>query len=341
MRAPSHFLLAFFAVVVGAPAASAADAPPLDLKTARVLFVDAERDEDAGRWQDAEEKLQRVAQVKLTAGIRYHLALCLDHLGHLAQALAGFEAARDQARSENAHDVLRLVGTQLADLNPRVPRVVIHAAAAGADAVVTLDGVPVPSSRLGDPLPVDPGDHRVEATAPGRRPAVATATLHERDAVVIDLPPGELLIPAPAPPPPPVAPPPPVDRAEAAAETPYATQLPRERVAALATTAGAVVLAGFGVGAFLAAGAAHHDGVRDCAGIVASARACDSKRDQVRAWDWAAIGGWSAAALAAAGAIYLWSRPVRVVPAAASRGPEAVRLDVVAGPAWAGVRGSF
>jgi hypothetical protein len=261
------------------------------------------------------------------------------------QALAGFEAARDQARSEKARDVLRLVGTQLADLNPRVPRVVIHAPAAGADAVVTLDGVPVPPNRLGDPLPVDPGDHRVEATDPGRRPAVATATLHERDAVVIDLPPGELLIPAPAAPPPPVAPPapppPPVDRAEPAAETPYVTQLPRERAAAVATTAGAVVLAGFGVGAFVGAGAAHHDGVRDCAVVVASASACDSKRDQVRAWDWAAIGGWSAAALAAAGAIYLWSRPVHPVPAAASRAPGALHLDVVAGPAWAGVRGSF
>jgi hypothetical protein len=57
------------------------------VRAARRLFADAEKDEDASRWADALEKLRRVAQVKLTAGIHYHIALCEEHLGQLATAL--------------------------------------------------------------------------------------------------------------------------------------------------------------------------------------------------------------------------------------------------------------
>jgi hypothetical protein len=58
-------------------AATAADGPTeAQLSAARALFIAAEKDEDAERWSDALEKLQRVAQVKLTSGVRYHTALC-------------------------------------------------------------------------------------------------------------------------------------------------------------------------------------------------------------------------------------------------------------------------
>jgi hypothetical protein len=335
MRVPSLSLLLACATVLGAPIA-AADPVPLDLKAARDLFTEAERDEDAGRWPEAEQKLRRVAQVKFSAGVRYHLALCDEREGRLVAALAGFEAARDQARREDARDVSRLVEIQLAELTPRVPRIVIHPSATGADAVVSLDGVALEAGRLGEPLPVDPGEHRIEATSPGRRPATATPTLHERDALVIDLPPGELL--------------PPTSREEPAAVSKIAHQpasagastatAPRPapvRVAAIATTATAAALAGGGVAAFFVAGSAHAQGVRDCAAVVvASPGACDSKRDLVRAWDWVAIGGWSAAAIAAAGAFYLWTRP-----APRSRQASSMRLEPLAGPGWVGIAGSF
>jgi hypothetical protein len=332
MRAPSLSFLLACATVLGAPAA-AADAVPPDLTAARDLFSRAEQDEDAGRWQEAEEKLRRVAQVKFTAGVRYHLALCDEHQGRLVAALAGFEAARDQARSENARDVSRLVEIQLAELGLRVPRIVIHPGASGPYAVVTLDGVPLEPDRVGEPLPVDPGEHRIEVTSPSRRPAQATATLRERDALVIDLPPGELL-PAPAPEPPAPTPaaapaPPP------SSETRAAPRLAPVRVAAVVTTAAAAALAGGGVAAFFVAGSAHEQSARDCAAVVASSPgACDSKKELVRAWDWVAIGGWSAAAVAAAGAIYLWTRP-------APRSVAAVRLEPLAGPGWLGIAGSF
>ena len=134
-----------------------ADAVPseADLKAARDLFADAVKDEDAGRWSDALDKLHRVAAFKLTPGIRYHLALCDEHLGHLAAALDAFTAVQAQARTDGARDVLRLVGKHLADLGPRVPRLTIRVLPADTSATVKLDGLVLPMSSLGAPIAVE------------------------------------------------------------------------------------------------------------------------------------------------------------------------------------------
>ncbi|HEY6461846.1 MAG TPA: hypothetical protein VIY73_16890, partial [Polyangiaceae bacterium] len=86
----------------------AAGAEPADsaVRAARQLFVDAERDEDGGRWANALQKMRRVLEVKRTGGVEYHIALCEEHLGQLAAALDDYTAAQGLAREENAQDVL-------------------------------------------------------------------------------------------------------------------------------------------------------------------------------------------------------------------------------------------
>ena len=295
-------------------AASSAHAAPgdVEVRAARQLFVDAEKDEDGGRWADALVKLRRVAQVKLTAGIHYHLALCEEHLGQLAAALDEYTSADTQARAENAQDVLRLVGKRLADLGPRVPRLTIRLVPAVADATVTLDGARLSPAMFGTALPVDPGEHRIEATAPNRPPISRTVTMRERDQTAIDLP---LAEPSPTPLPAPVASQPGTDTPPAPSPAPLPAEAPvastgPSRTGALLATAGAVVLAGGGVAAFLAAGGARTRGVSQCATIVSnSPDACDSEKNGVRAWDFTAAGAWLGAAGVSALAVILWARP--------------------------------
>jgi hypothetical protein len=100
----------------------AAGPSPEDLRAARELFASAEKDEDAGKWSDALDKLGRVAQVRSTSGVRYHIALCEEHLGRLAHALDDYVQAEIQARNDGAQDVLRLVGGRVGQLKDRVPR---------------------------------------------------------------------------------------------------------------------------------------------------------------------------------------------------------------------------
>jgi hypothetical protein len=309
------------AVLAAAELAAPAYAEPTDdeLRAARELFSQAERDEDQELWQEAFDKLGRVSQVKLTAGVRYHLALCQEHLGRLATALQAYLVAEDQATDTNAQDVLRLVGTQLTSLMPRVPRLALQVAPRPPSATLTLDGATVEPARLGGAFPVDPGLHRVEARAAGYAPASVALTIKEGDVTFLRL---SLTPLAPAG----VAFPPP--GSEGAQE-----HGPPASAFAIAATAGAGILAGLGVGAYLAAGAAHSDAVRECAQWTQPA-SCDSPKQVVRAWDWIALGAWGGAAGSAALAFLLWSRHV---PEEAS--PSTAR--VVIGPESLGVAGTF
>ncbi|MDP9000908.1 MAG: hypothetical protein M3O46_12435, partial [Myxococcota bacterium] len=100
-----HCTPAVLVVLVGTLGAAVAQAaPPAPIERARQLFVQAEEDEDAERWSDALDKFRAVSQVRLTAGVRYHLALCEEHLGQLARALEDYRSAQDQAILESATD---------------------------------------------------------------------------------------------------------------------------------------------------------------------------------------------------------------------------------------------
>lgn len=294
-----------------------------ELQSARALFTQAEQDEDANRWSEALEKLRFVSHVKLTAGVRYHIALCEAHLGELGNALEEYTASQSQARAENADDVLRLVGDALADLSPRVPRLTLRVVPEFVDAAVFLDGSPVDRSRLGEPIPLDPGLHRVDATAPQRAPIHTTVTVHERESTVLEIPLVEIPVAAAAP----VAP----LRSSTSIESLEAR--PSVRFAPIAATATAIGLAAFGTAAFFVAADQRDRAVRDCSTVVSSASdACDDLKTPVRAWDWTALAAWTAAAGATTLAIVLWTR----------RAPRTtLSAHLVVGPASLGAAGNF
>ena len=341
-RRAAAALAGLLALALAAPAVAA---PPTDveIRAARQLFAEADKDETAGRWAEALDKLRRVEQVKLTAGVRSHVALCEEHLGQLAKALDDYTAAETQAGVEGSADVLSFVGKQLVSLAPRVPRLTIHLVPAAPDAVVTLDGSSVSPSLRGVPIPVDPGVHVIEATLKNRVPARRSVTLHERDTVTLDLELPE----APAPPPPAPIPPaptpapavtnatpaaPPAAPVAPAVETAPASTSAPSRTGAWLATAGAVLLAGGGVAAYVLAGNARSTAVQRCAQVVSDASdACDSLKNPVRAWDAAAGGAWVGAAGLGTLAIILFAHHAEPEPSA--------RLLV--GPGSVGLAGSF
>jgi hypothetical protein len=306
-----------------------------DLELARQLFAQAEKDEDAGRWDAALDKLHRVADVRLTSGIRYHEALCEEHLGQLAAALVTFQAARDQARADGANDVLRLVGKHLDDLSPRVPRLTVHVLPAGVNATVTLDGAALPASSLGTPMPIDPGSHRLEASGPPMSPASATVTLQERDITTIELklgepPPAPPVAAAPVPAPAPTSAPPPAPPASPTPPAAAAHTSP-SHTAAIVATVGAGVLALGGIGAFVLAGNAVGSGQQQCA---AQRGPCDGEKNDVRAWDFTAAGAWVGAAAVGALAVVLWFQP-------STPDEDAPRASLVVGPGSVAFGGRF
>jgi hypothetical protein len=329
LRRRSASLVCLFAFFGGLAQAQPSDA---ELRAARELFMQAEQDEDAQRWADALEKLQRVSAVRQTPGVRYHVALCEEHLGHLAAALNDYKSAEDQARTEKAQDVLRLVGKRLADLSPRVPHLTLHIVPEVPDATVKLDGELLEQSVLDIPMAMNPGEHRIEATAPNRPVSATVLTMHEGDATVLDVKLGEPLrasraMPALAAP---LAAG--VASSEPAGGVPGSASVSTRHVKALVATGAAVVLGAGGLAAFLASGQAREQGRALCFGE--SNDACQGHIDSVRAWDWTAAGLWVGAATSATFAVLWWATPSHGV---ASR--PSVRLT--AGPASIGITGSL
>jgi hypothetical protein len=319
--------------VVGRTAS--ADPTEAELRAARQLFLDAEKDEQAQLWSEALGKLQRVSQVKLTAGVRFHLALCWEHTGKLAMALDGYTTAGAQARAENAQDVLRLVGTKIAELSLRVPRLTLHVIPDVADTAVTLDGAKLQPTTIGTVMPVEPGQHRVEATAPNRPPAAVEFIVREREQRTLEIKllepvPAPAAAPAPAPAPTQAPTPAPAPAPDTTLPATAPVDMPRSpgHTGAIVATIGAAVLAGGGAGAFLVADKAHSDAATQCAQIHSTAAdACDSLKNNVRRWDFTAAGEWIAASAIGAVAIILWThRPASGSSASLRLGPGAVEL---------------
>lgn len=272
--------------------AARADGTPAQLKAARELFADASRDEDAGRWSAALDKLRRVAQVRQTAGVRYHVALCEERLGQTATALAHYTEALKAAHDEKNREVLELLREPfLRDLRAKVPTIRLDVPA-GVDTSVQVDGHELSSAQWNTPAPFDPGVHRIEARAPQRMPFMATVTLADRDAARVTV------VLTPIPPPPPIA-------IEAPAPPP---PMRTSHTAAIVTTAGAVVLTGAGLGAYIIAGAKADDAERACAEAVE----CKTHRGSIRTFDAIALGAWVGAAALGGIAIVLWTHPAQI-----------------------------
>jgi tetratricopeptide (TPR) repeat protein len=110
-------------LLVLAPAAVRAEPTPKQVETARALFAEAERLENRKDYARALDDLRKVAEVKLTPGVRFHIALCEQELGQWVQALDDFVAAEGQARKEGNEEVLAALKEPLIRLRARMPKI--------------------------------------------------------------------------------------------------------------------------------------------------------------------------------------------------------------------------
>ncbi len=329
----SRTSLALALVVATAAAPAWAEPTPGEIQAARALFAQAEKDEDAQHWAAALEKLKRASSVKMTAGIRFHIALCEEKLGHLVAALADYTASQQQARVENNKDVLDAVAEPLRKLQARVPTLTIQVPAVKG-ATVLLDGKPVPVGLWGIAMPVELGAHRVEARAPGKNAFTTTVTLAERETQTATV----KLTDAPALP---------LDEgADATGATGGGTpgegdgeggepdegagHHGRSRVGTIVATAATVAVAGFGVGAFFVADGKAGDLPATCAVVVD----CGDAKSEIHTWDALALTSWIGAGALAVVSVVLW-----VLPSSTSSERPAARL--VVRPGGAALEGSF
>ncbi len=310
------------AILAAIPALSRAEVPvPSELQTARKLFTDAERDEQATRWEPALRKLQGVASIKETPGVRYHIGNCLEHLGRLVEALASFERAHQLAEQERVNEVLELTTPRLETLRARIPTITIRIHGEARQATVKLDARLIDGTLLGTPMGLNPGMHQVWVEFPGKAPMQRNVELAESQSESVEFT-------APA-----ASPKPEVSQPAPASLQP-ATEAPVNRSAPVPTRAWIAYGAGLalGIGGYLAyrkAGSVADDSEKACARAIA----CDPARaSSVHRWDGAALGLWVGAA-AAVGVGLVWTLQ--------ASSAEAPKTAIVLTPSGASVQGGF
>lgn len=151
-----------------------------ELSRARAKFQQGTELEQAGDWSNALTKFRDVGQVKMTPQVRYHIALCEEHLGQLAVALGGYKLALQGASEVRARSFKTTVTKHIHNLQVRIPKITVERGKGAEAASIELDGVTLGITSIGVAVPVDPGPHTISAKAPGHEPFSKTVTVAEK-----------------------------------------------------------------------------------------------------------------------------------------------------------------
>jgi serine/threonine-protein kinase len=131
----------------------------------------------------------------------FHLADCYEQSGKVASAWAAFLEVASLAAAAGQTDRVNASEARAKKLEARLPRltIVVPEASRLPDLRVVRDDVDVGGVQWGTPLPVDPGPHKVVASAPGRRPFTDTVALKEGGTASLPIPVLEVATEQPAP----------------------------------------------------------------------------------------------------------------------------------------------
>ena len=173
------------AALVFAPAAllpSVAVAQPVlapsaqERARAELLFREARDLMTVEKFAEACPKFAESYQLDPAGGTLLNLAVCHEKEGKLASAWSEFLDTESLAKKEGQADREAYAHKKAEALLPQLSylRVVVPPAAqVPAGLELRLDGSPIRKSSWGSKLPVDPGEHLVEATAPQHKSVAA------------------------------------------------------------------------------------------------------------------------------------------------------------------------
>lgn len=163
------------------------------IAAARALAIEGVKLANAAQCELAVEKLQRAQALHPSPVVLGRLGECRVALGRLVEGTEDLRRLLREPVPENASEAVRdafiRANRVLAEAAPRIATLNVTVRGVSPDEVtVTLDGKPVPNAALGVDLPTDPGEHRLEATAPGYHLVNQNVSLGTAQRLVVVLP---------------------------------------------------------------------------------------------------------------------------------------------------------
>lgn len=169
---------------IAAPKAGVSDE---DRKKAIQLFKEGQAFQEQAKWDEALAKFEDVGKIVMTPGTRFNIALCKENLGRFLEALDDYVAAERDAKAEKKAEIEKKSRDSAEALKGRIPKLVLKVPDVEG-VTVTLDGKPIDPAN--PELSVDPGKHKIEASADKRVPFSTEVTVAEKETkdVAIRLP---------------------------------------------------------------------------------------------------------------------------------------------------------
>ena len=159
-----------------APSASAQDSA--DKAAAEALFNQGKEAFDAKDYAEACKKFDASHKLEPAVGTLLFLGECNERQGKTASAWGAFKEASSLA-SRTGDDRKKIADVRVAALEPQVSKLTVVIAEKVDGLSVRRDGVELPEGSWGAPLPMDAGEHQIDASAPGREPWSSTVTVDD------------------------------------------------------------------------------------------------------------------------------------------------------------------
>ena len=179
-----RFILSAVATLFLAYGSTAEAAEPRsgDPAAAQALFYEARALMKDGKYAVACSKLEESLRLDYGIGTEFNLADCNEKTGKLATAWSGFLSVASAAKAQNQAQREKVARDRAKALEPRLPKLAIEVPSPAQPGLeVKRDGVVIGSASWGTPVPVDPGSHRVSASAPGKLPWEGAVSAVEHD----------------------------------------------------------------------------------------------------------------------------------------------------------------
>jgi hypothetical protein len=148
--------------------APSAGAQPSDKAMAEALFQQGRKLFDEGKTAEACTRFEESQRLEQKLGTLLNLAVCHEKQGRTASAWAEFTEAGSLAERRGEADRAAFARERANALSAKQSTLTIMLKADAPGLVVIVDGKDL--GVHGAPLPVDPGRHRVEAKASGKKP---------------------------------------------------------------------------------------------------------------------------------------------------------------------------
>ncbi len=177
-------LLALLATSVGRDARAQGDKA-----TAEALFAEGRKLMAAGNYAAACPKFAASQKLDPGVGTMLNLADCYEKTGMTASAWATFREAASAARGAGSREREQVARERADALEKSLARVNITIDAKDArDMQVKRDGIALEPAALGTPVPVDPGKHVIEVSAPGKKKWTQTVDVRPAAQIAVRVP---------------------------------------------------------------------------------------------------------------------------------------------------------